>query len=175
VRYSAPSGQIAATFRPATTPRDLELPKGGGAAYLATSALTGADYGLFRWEMSEQPSGPAPHFHRTMSEAFFVLEGSVRLHDGARTIDAGPGDFLFVPPGGIHGFRNESGAPATMLILFAPGAPRERYFEELADIARSGRQLSEEEWTELYARHDQYMSDLRSSGGQVRTSGVGNR
>ena len=34
------------------------------------------------------------------------------------------GDFLFVPEGGIHGFRNESGAPASMLLLFAPGAPR---------------------------------------------------
>jgi hypothetical protein len=44
-----------------------------------------------------------------------------------------------------------------MLILFAPGAPRERYFEELAEIGASGRRLSDEEWTELYARHDQYM------------------
>ena len=44
-----------------------------------------------------------------------------------------------------------------MLLLFAPGAPRERYFEELAEIAWSGRQLSGGEWTELYARHDQYM------------------
>ena len=35
-----------------------------------------------------------------------------------------------------------------MLILFAPGAPREAYFEELAEIATSGRQLSKEEWTD---------------------------
>jgi mannose-6-phosphate isomerase-like protein (cupin superfamily) len=92
-----------------------------------------------------------------MSEAFFVLDGVVRLHDGNRTVDARSGDFLFVPPGGIHAFRNESGAPASMLLLFAPGAPRERYFQELAEIARSERELSDEEWTELYARHDQYM------------------
>ena len=44
-----------------------------------------------------------------------------------------------------------------MLILFAPGAPREAYFEALAGIAVSGRQLSAEEWTALYRRHDQYM------------------
>jgi hypothetical protein len=36
-----------------------------------------------------------------------------------------------VPAGGIHGFRNEDGA-ATMLLHFAPGAPREAYFEGLA-------------------------------------------
>jgi hypothetical protein len=61
-----------------------------------------------------------------------------------------------VPPGGIHAFSNPEG-PASMLILFAPGAPREAYFEELAEIATSGRQLSKEEWTDLYRRHDQYM------------------
>jgi hypothetical protein len=42
-------------------------------------------------------------------------------------------------------------------LLFAPGAPREAYFEELAQIAADGRQLSKEEWTDLYRRHDQYM------------------
>ncbi len=45
-----------------------------------------------------------------MSESFFVLSGVVRVTDGPRTFDATFGDFLHVPPGGIHGFRNESGA-----------------------------------------------------------------
>jgi hypothetical protein len=44
-----------------------------------------------------------------------------------------------------------------MLILFAPAPPREEYFRELAEIGESGRTLSPQEWTELYARHDQYM------------------
>ena len=38
----------------------------------------------------------------------------------------------------------------------APGTPRERYFAEVAEIDASGRTLSYDEWTELYARHDQY-------------------
>jgi hypothetical protein len=45
-----------------------------------------------------------------------------------------------------------------MLILFVPGPPRERYFEELAEVIRSGRKLTEDEWLELWARHDQYPS-----------------
>src|SRR3712207_962482 len=157
VRYHGDGEHGAATFRPATAPRQLEQPSGGGAAYLAPGALTGGDYGLFRWDMPAAPSGPATHFHRTLSEAFFVLAGTVGLFDGERTVEAGAGDFLYVPPGGIHAFRNTSAEPASMLILFAPGAPREAYFEELAEIARTGRQLTDEEWTELYARHDQYM------------------
>jgi mannose-6-phosphate isomerase-like protein (cupin superfamily) len=158
VRYTAEHGLAgAARFAPADAPQDLVNPRGGGVAYLAPASLTGGDYGLFRWDMGPQPSGPDLHFHRTMSEAFFVLTGTVLLRDGARTVEAGPGDFLYVPPGGVHGFRNESGAPASMLMLFAPGAPRETYFEELAEVARSGRALTDDEWTELFARHDQVM------------------
>ena len=44
-----------------------------------------------------------------------------------------------------------------MLILVAPGAPRERNFDGLAEIVASGRQVSEEEWTRFYAENDQYM------------------
>ena len=43
-----------------------------------------------------------------------------------------------------------------MLIVFAPGPPREEYFRELADIRSAGRKLTEEEWIEVWARHDQY-------------------
>jgi mannose-6-phosphate isomerase-like protein (cupin superfamily) len=157
VRYDGAAGEISGTFRPASQERELTYPSGGGAAYLASATLTHGEYGLFRWDMAAAPGGPDPHFHRTMSEAFFVLSGTVLLHDGARTVEASTGDFLYVPPGGIHGFRNESGSPASMLILFAPGAPRELYFEALEDIRRSGRALTDAEWTEFYAQHDQYM------------------
>jgi hypothetical protein len=53
----------------------------------------------------------------------------VRIYDGDRWIDTRPGDFVHVPEGGIHAFRNESGEPAAMLLHFAPCAPREGYFE----------------------------------------------
>ncbi|HEY9379160.1 MAG TPA: cupin domain-containing protein, partial [Jiangellaceae bacterium] len=81
--------------------------------------------------------------------------GAVRLYDGAKWVEATAGDFLFVPEGGIHAFKNESGERASMLLLFAPGAPREDYFETLAEVAR-GRTLTDEERTQFYLRHDTY-------------------
>ena len=82
----------------------------------------------------------------------------MRFEDGSRRFDGRPGDFVMhVPEGGVHGFRNDSDDPASMLILFAPGIPRERFFLELAEISASGRPLSEDERTAFYARHDQYM------------------
>ncbi|QXJ21578.1 cupin domain-containing protein [Actinomadura graeca] len=164
-RYLGDGGESSAVLRPAGTPPDLDIGasdagrvhSGTRVTYLGTGGTTNGAFGLYRWEMGAEPSGPMPHFHRTITESFYILSGTVRLHDGTGWKDTVPGDFLFVPEGGVHGFRNESGEPASMLLLFTPGAPREGYFEELAEIAASGRTPSEEEWADIYGRHDQYM------------------
>jgi quercetin dioxygenase-like cupin family protein len=154
-RYDGEPGLANAAFRPATQAAELTYPSGGTAHYLATGASTNGQFGLYRWEMAAPPSGPQPHFHRTISESFYVLSGTIRLFDGKQWIDGVPGDFLFVPEGGIHAFRNESGEPASMLILFAPGAPREDYFETPAKLA-GGLVLSDEGKAAFYLRHDTY-------------------
>jgi mannose-6-phosphate isomerase-like protein (cupin superfamily) len=152
-RYLGDTGEVTARIRRADHPAELRTAT-GSCSYLATSASTGGQYGLYRWEMGPEPSGPGPHFHRTMSESFFVLTGTVRIYDGEQWVDTRPGDFTFVPEGGIHGFRNESGADASMLILFAPGAPREAYFEGLREIALMPQKPSDEELADFFARHD---------------------
>ncbi|TDD94660.1 cupin domain-containing protein [Actinomadura rubrisoli] len=164
-RYHGEGGENSGVLRPGDTGPDLvigasdsdRVHTGTRVHYLGTGGSTNGAFGLYRWEMGTRPSGPSPHFHRTITESFYILSGTVRLYDGKGWTDASPGDFLFVPEGGVHAFRNESGEPAAMLLLFTPGAPREGYFEELADIAETGRTLTGEEWTELYRRHDQYM------------------
>lgn len=123
--------------------------------YLSTGTATGGEFGLYRWTFGPQETGPAPHFHRTISEAFFILSGAVRLYNGQEWITATPGDYLHVPQGGLHGFRNVAGEPASMLLLFTPGAPREEYFETLVALA-SGEELSERDRAEFFLRHDTY-------------------
>ena len=134
-QYFGSGGEVTARFRPADTPPELPRP-GGAASYLATGASTRGRFGLYRWDMGPEPAGANAHFHRTISESFFVLSGVVKLFDGTNWLDAHPGDFAYVPEGGLHGFRNESGEPSSLLILFAPGAPREAYFEGLVELAR---------------------------------------
>ena len=153
--YRGDTGEVSGRFRTGATPRELDNASGGGAAYLATGASTGGQFGLYRWDMGPGPGGPDAHFHRSISESFFVLSGTIRLYDGAQWVDAAAGDFLYVPEGGIHAFKNESGSPASMLILFAPGAPREDYFETLADAARR-EAMDEEQWAAFYDRHDTF-------------------
>jgi mannose-6-phosphate isomerase-like protein (cupin superfamily) len=151
--YLGDSGEVSARLRPADTPPDLSFPNGTKVEYLATGASTDDGFGLYRWTIAPGPGGAKLHFHRTISESFFVLTGTVTLGDGAKTVDATPGDYLFVPPGGLHSFKNDTDEPASMLLLFSPGAPREAYFEGLLEIAE-GKQMSGDELAAFFVEHD---------------------
>lgn len=153
--YTGSTGEVNALYRPDNEVDVLERPT-ATCRFVAPGSATNGQYGLFRWDMKPHAGGPGPHFHKTFSESFYVIDGTVRLYNGEKWLDATAGDFLYVPEGGIHAFNNGSDADASMLILFAPGPARERYFIELAELADTGRQLSHEEWTEFFARHDQY-------------------
>ena len=152
-RYLDEMGEVSALFRSADREPDLKVGT-SAASYIATGESTGGRFGLYRWEMAPGTPGAAAHFHRTISESFFILSGKVGLFDGEKWTEATSGDFLYVPEGGLHGFRNASDQPASMLILFAPGAPREAYFEGLAEIALGRRRFTPEEFKEFCERHD---------------------
>ena len=159
-RYSGVDGEASATLRDPDRPADLVFPNGNQVHYLATGDTTDGLFGLYRWEMSAAPTGADPHFHRTFSESFYILSGTVKVYDGHSWTDARAGDFLHVPPGGIHAFRNASGEPASMLIHFAPGAPREAYFEGLPGVADA----SPEERHAFIRSHDQFAVPSNDDG-----------
>ncbi|MFB7581826.1 cupin domain-containing protein [Streptomyces hydrogenans] len=152
--YTGEHGEISARYRAADTPPDFVATGAAPAAYhyLSTTLSTRGEYGLYRVDMGPESAGPSTHFHKAMSEAFFVLSGTVRLFDGERWVDARSGDHLYVPVGGLHAFRNESGEPASMLMLFAPGAPREEYFERMGGLA----ELGDEERAAFLVEHDSF-------------------
>ena len=157
--YLSDTGEISARFRPAETVENLAFGSGTIARLVAPDSATNGQFGLFEWNMPAGKGGAEPHFHKTISESFFITEGRVRLFDGAKWATARKGDFLYVPEGGVHGFKNESGEAASMLILFSPGAPRELFFKELIDNAVNGVRLSPQEQAEMLARHDQYSAE----------------
>jgi mannose-6-phosphate isomerase-like protein (cupin superfamily) len=136
--YFGDDGEISTVIRPASTPPDLGEP-GDGIHYLATTQVTRGEFGLYRVMMKPGASGPAAHFHRTISESFYILGGTVRFYNGEKWVDAEQGDFLYVPQGGLHAFHNAEDAPAEMLLLFTPGAPREDYFERVAHVTAEER------------------------------------
>ena len=149
-RYRGTTGEVSARLRSGGFEPEVRFRTGVSCEYLATGDQTGGTFGLYRWTFGEDESGPEPHFHRAITESFYVLSGEVQLYDGTGWKTGRTGDFLFVPEGGLHGFRGGEGA--SMLLMFAPGAPREDYFETLA----AGEPMTEEERLEFMLRHDTY-------------------
>jgi mannose-6-phosphate isomerase-like protein (cupin superfamily) len=146
----------SAGFHLAVDAEKVTLGSGSIARFVAPGSVTQGRFGLFEWRVPPRTGSADTHFHKACSESFYITAGTVSLFDSRRWVKARPGDFLHVPEGGAHGFRNDTDDPAAMLVLFAPGAPREAYFRELAEIAATGRTLTDAEWLELWARHDQY-------------------
>jgi mannose-6-phosphate isomerase-like protein (cupin superfamily) len=78
--------------------------------------------------------GPLPHIHRNEDETFYVLDGTPTFRLGDDVVVAGPGDFVNVPKGVVHNFRNLTDQPLRMILTFTP-AGIERFFEETLERA----------------------------------------
>jgi len=158
-RYHGDGGEVSAVHVHGDREPDLRTSARTEVHYLATGESTNRQFGLYRWSCKPNTPGPNPHFHRTMSESFFILDGSLRIYNGEEWSWANQGDFLFVPEGGIHAFENPSDKPMSTLILFAPGAPREAYFEAGAEMAAGKREFTAEQWREICLSHDNIFVD----------------
>ncbi|MEO6712054.1 MAG: cupin domain-containing protein [Mycobacteriales bacterium] len=123
--------------------------------YVALGSHTEGEFGLFDYRIAAGAPGAVPHYHEHFTESFYVLEGRLSLFDGNDWMTAAPGDLVYVPKKSVHAFRNDTDAEARFVIVFTPGAPREEYFDELASLRATGRELTTEEIDELAARHGQ--------------------
>ena len=117
------AGEASAWVRRTEEPAALTYRNGGTVDYLARGDATGGLFGLYRWNFSGPRSGPDAHFHKTISESFYVLTGTVKFYDGTVWVDGRPGDFVHVPPGGIPGSAT-SRASRRRCCCTSPRGPR---------------------------------------------------
>jgi mannose-6-phosphate isomerase-like protein (cupin superfamily) len=111
-----------------------------------TVRVRSADTGgaLFAAEVRMAPGGGPPVMHRhPPGELYHVLDGEFALHvaDAAGTVRrvvAGPGAVVPIAAGVPHTIRNESAAPATALVVWAPGEAMERFVRGAAALASEG-------------------------------------
>jgi quercetin dioxygenase-like cupin family protein len=141
---------------PATLSLRDDQRSAGRTRFVATGAETRGDFGLFEVTMAPGGNGPGAHLHRTFSESFLVLEGSLAVLANDQWTTAHPGDLVYVPRSGVHGFRSAGpDVGARFLILFTPGIPREDYFEGLLALHAGGRTPTTAEIDAFALRHDQ--------------------
>ncbi len=112
------------------------------------------DGSLDLFEMTVPPSGrmPVAHYHRDWDETVYGLSGTLTFTVDNERHDIGPGDYLFIKRGVVHGFNNASGAVATCLSALTPGVLGPEYFRELAALARAGPP-DEAKMREVMLRH----------------------
>jgi uncharacterized RmlC-like cupin family protein len=62
------------------------------------------------------------HHHGDYESSIYIVSGALRMEFGAggeQVLDAGPGDFLYVPPRAIHREGNPSEEPSTIVVVRA--------------------------------------------------------
>lgn len=74
--------------------------------------------------------GPPPHIHSREDESFYVVSGSLEIVLGDSIHHAKAGDFVFIPRGTVHRFKNLGGSTAVQLVTFVP-AGMEQFFREV--------------------------------------------
>jgi quercetin dioxygenase-like cupin family protein len=85
--------------------------------------------------LARKGAEPPPHIHTREDEAYYLLEGELTFRVGGQTIEARPGDFVWLPRGIEHSFELKT-AQARALVLFTP-AGIEEAFKQLGEPARS--------------------------------------
>jgi quercetin dioxygenase-like cupin family protein len=118
------------------------VPAGTGPAFwgpgeLMTFLITGeeTDGAFFMAEISVSPGGGTPsHIHSREDESFHLLEGMLTIQVGGDTITASAGDFVYLPRGIAHSFKNTGDGCAKAVALTTP-AGLEGFFAEVFEPA----------------------------------------
>jgi len=77
---------------------------------------------IAEWRDRGGPPGPPrliapPHLHRSDDEAWYVLEGLLRVRVGTEEVEARAGSAVFVPRGTPHTYWNPGPAPTRYLLV----------------------------------------------------------
>ncbi len=100
-----------------------------------THKLLGADtdgaYSLLEIELTRD--GPPQHIHKNEDEAFYILEGEIKMLMGERTFRMKAGEFAMVRRGTVHTWCRAEENPAKILALFNPPG-FEQFFDDAVDL-----------------------------------------
>ena len=111
----------------------IVLPMGQHRAHITRKAARTETGG--HWALGEAWQEPGfdnpPHTHDE-AEAFYVLEGTYTFYTDADPAEGvGPGTFVFIPPGAVHGFR--TGPDGGRLLCIWPSTVEAAFFSGPAD------------------------------------------
>jgi mannose-6-phosphate isomerase-like protein (cupin superfamily) len=77
-----------------------------------------------------------PHSHTHDDEMFYILDGELTLLGASGETKVGPGSYVELPRGGVHGFRNDTDREVRFLVICQPGIQAGEMFRH---FDRAGR------------------------------------
>jgi mannose-6-phosphate isomerase-like protein (cupin superfamily) len=116
-------------------------------------APAGSGIVLAEWEAQAVPSGQPPqyqaplHVHHDDDEAWYVLDGRLRVRVGDDEHDVPAGAAVMAPRGLPHTFWNPDPVPARYLIVMSAQT------SAMLDALHGAGKLSLDEMREVFARH----------------------
>ncbi len=82
--------------------------------------------------------GPPPHHHEDADECFYVTSGRLGvMTDGAWT-SLGPNEYMNVPQGIVHSFRNDGAEDVSVITAFEPHGFERFFLEYGVDVDEAG-------------------------------------
>jgi mannose-6-phosphate isomerase-like protein (cupin superfamily) len=82
--------------------------------------------------------GAPLHYHRDLTESFYILSGKLSMRVAEHEEIAGPGYYALVPPGTPHAFRNVSNEPVCFLAHASDGMHKE-FMLQLLNLIRESQ------------------------------------
>lgn len=93
---------------------------GIGYTLFVTGAETGGSYELMQFVVPPG-AGPPPHAHENEDESFYIVDGEFEVFLGGQTRTLSAGDFVHLPRGVPHAFRNIGTTTGRFLCFVVPG------------------------------------------------------
>lgn len=127
---------------PNPSPRAIVIPSGEDerlalrgpvVAFKVMGDDTFGVWSLLEYTLPPRTEGPPAHWHRRATEAYYVVEGTLRFMAGDQSMDISSGGFVLARPGLTHAFANVTDSTTRFLMFVSPGGI-ERYYDGLARL-----------------------------------------
>ncbi|WP_345602459.1 cupin domain-containing protein [Pseudonocardia adelaidensis] len=132
--------------------RDAETVESPTLWLLADGSHTGGLLGANRLYLQAGAPGTKPHYHERSAEAFYVLDGALRMLVGTELVTVDRGGYVVIPARVRHAFAASPDTFADLFITLVPGVERFGYFRLLPEILRGN--LPDGEVARVHEQYD---------------------
>jgi quercetin dioxygenase-like cupin family protein len=107
--------------------------------FLLDETQGSGDLVIFEFLVPPGARVPEPHYHRSVDEFVYGLEGTLTSTIHGKRRELRPGESMMIPRGAMHHHTNLHDVPAKALVTLNPGSIGRRYFEEIGAAVSGGR------------------------------------